>query len=365
MFIEIVGGATVISCNRPPFRTRRRFLTGLVLAFLVSASAHAELKIAPLKYPVNAKTPGAWIPFASSHLPSKRRNTTIKRVLVSVHSSGFDALQYYENARIAASKVPGALDETLIIAPQFFQKKVVPGRIPKGLLYWTVSPYRGSSRGAIGPEESKLSISAYGVLDDMLARLTDKKVFPELKDVVLVGHSAGGQLVQRYALVGKFEPPSGINCRFVVCAPSSFAYPTPERLAPGTRNEFVVPDAKVIASAPRYNNWGYGLAKPYGYFKGFDREATIKRYGLRNVYYLCGQRDTNVDDGSTSKSPGAMLQGSHRRDRTETFYAYLLHTYGDEIAQRHKMAITPRVGHYGRGNMTSKAGLRFLFADKP
>ncbi|MAG94845.1 MAG: hypothetical protein CMJ48_14040 [Planctomycetaceae bacterium] len=345
--------------------SRSQVYLGLVLAVFVCAPAGAELKIAPLKFPVESRTPGVWVPFASSHPPSARRDETVTRILISVHSSGYDALQYYENARIAASKVPGASRQTLIIAPQFFHKNAVPGQIPKGLLYWTVPPYRGSSRGAIGPEENKLSISAFEILDDMLSQLSDKKVFPRLKDLVLVGHSAGGQLVQRYALVGKFGPPQGINCRFVVCAPSSFAYPTPERRVPGSNGRFAKPSREAIASNPSFHNWGYGLAKPYGYFKGFNPKATIKRYGRRNVYYLCGERDTNGNDGTTSTNGAAMMQGSNRRDRTETFYEYLLHTYGKGIAERHKMAITPGVGHYGRGNMTSKAGLRFLFADKP
>lgn len=351
-----------------PFVHLRYFQIAL-LAGLVWAShsrlVAAQLRIAPLKYPVQTKNPGVWVPFASSHAPSTRRDESIRRILISVHSSGFNALQYLENARLAASKVPGALDETLIIAPQFFQKSAIPGSIPGGLLYWTVSPYRGSSRGAVGPEGTALSISAYAILDDMLVRLCNRRVFPNLKDIVLVGHSAGGQLVQRYAMVGRFEPPKGIHCRWVVCAPSSFAYPTPERPVRGAKGKFAVPSGKVLTQAPRYNHWGYGLEGPYGYFKGFDRDATVRRYGERHVYYLCGERDNDPNDGSLGKSGGAMLQGRHRRERMELFYAYLKHTYGRDITERHKMAITPGVGHYGRGNMTSRAGLRFLFADKP
>lgn len=341
----------------------------LFFAFCVSLAVgpqcFAAPRIAPLKYPVKQGNADGWVPFASSHPPSAKEDTTIKRILFSIHSSGFDALQYLENARIAASKVPGASRETLIIAPQFLAKSVLPEETPDGLLYWRVSPYRGSSLGAIGPDERKVGVSAYAILDDMLTRVADKKIFPNLKDIVLVGHSAGGQLVQRYALVGKFEPPRGINCRFVICAPSSFAYPTAERLVPGSRDRFAKPSDKAVSANPRYNEWGYGLDKPYGYFRGFDREATVKRYGRRRVYYLCGERDNNANDRSISKNGSAMMQGRNRRERMETFHKYVLHTYGTDVARRHKMAITPGVGHYGRGNMTSKAGLRFLFADNP
>jgi poly(3-hydroxybutyrate) depolymerase len=39
------------------------------------------------------------------------------------------------------------------------------------------------------------------VLDKITALLADKHMYPRLKHVVVTGHSAGGQTVQRYALV--------------------------------------------------------------------------------------------------------------------------------------------------------------------
>jgi hypothetical protein len=41
------------------------------------------------------------------------------------------------------------------------------------------------------------------VLDEMLLALADRTVFPNLARVVVSGHSAGGQIVQRYALFSK------------------------------------------------------------------------------------------------------------------------------------------------------------------
>jgi hypothetical protein len=282
-------------------------------------------------------------------------------LLLSIHSSGFDALLYFENATVAASRVRGALPGTLIVAPQLFEQKAIPGAIPDGLLFWQVSPFRGSSRGAIGPAAKNVRISAFEVMDDWLTSLTDGNLFPKIQDVVLVGHSGGGQFVQRYAMVGRFDPPRGIKCRYVVSAPSSYAYPSGERFNPNTR-QFEIPTGDILSSCPDYNNWGYGLDSPYVYFSDVDAETIANRYAERSVFYLCGANDNDPNDATIGKSRGAMMQGRHRLERMQVFAAYLRYKYGASITRRQSFAVVPGVGHYGRGTMTSPSGLKFLFS---
>ena len=336
----------------------------IVVVLLTSVAVSAR-EIAPLKYPLHKKSPGAYVPYACSHGLSKPL-PKIKRVMLAIHSSSFDANAYLSNGLAAAKKVRGAVESTCIIAPHLLTKAATPGgTIPEKMLHWRVSPFRGSQLAAVGPKQTKAYLSAYELLDEMLTKLTNKELFPNLRHVVLVGHSAGGQLVQRYALIGKFEPPKNVAIRFVVCAPSSYAYVNNERLVPGTTNTFAVPEDDVLKNCDAYNKWGYGLEKPYAYFRSSDPVKLRERYGRRQVYYLCGEKDTNINDGSTSKTCAAMLQGGHRRERAEVFYKHVQHVYGRSIRGRHKLAITPGVGHSGRGNMTSAMGVKFLFAEKP
>lgn len=340
----------------------RFLLMAIVLCFAATVSAR---EIAPLKYPLDKKLPGLYVPYACSHDLSKPL-PQIKRVMLAVHSSSFDANAYLENGIAAAKKVRGAVEETCIVAPHFLTKDVVPGgTIPDKMLHWKVSPFRGSQLAAQGPRSLSIKLSAYELIDEMLAKLTNRKLFPNLRHVVMVGHSAGGQLVQRYALIGKFEPPRNVEIRFVVCAPSSYAYVNNERLVPGSTNKFAVPADDVLKDCGNYNHWGYGLEKPYAYFRDSDPAKLRERYGRRQVYYLCGEKDTNGNDGTTSRTCGAMTQGDNRRERAEVFYKYVQHVYGRSIRGRHKLAITPGVGHSGRGNMTSAMGVKFLFSEKP
>jgi len=50
-----------------------------------------------------------------------------------------------------------------------------------------------------------ITVSSFEALDAILGRLADRTIFPNLKTVVLAGHSGGAQVVQHYAIVGKGE----------------------------------------------------------------------------------------------------------------------------------------------------------------
>ena len=89
----------------------------------------------------------------------------------------------------------------------------------------------------------------------MIARLNDRDRFPALKEVVVAGHSAGGQLVQRYAVVGRPAARSA-GLRFVVSNPSSYLYFSDER--PQGDGRFAAPSDAAVC--PQYNRWKYGLA---------------------------------------------------------------------------------------------------------
>ena len=49
-------------------------------------------------------------------------------------------------------------------------------------------------------------------------------IFPNLKTVVVVGHSAGGQFVNRYAAGGAGCPNPLVEVRYVIMNPSSYLY---------------------------------------------------------------------------------------------------------------------------------------------
>ncbi len=331
-----------------------------LLAILFPCGGIQAADIAREQFPIDCGQIGAFIPYVSSH-PLDHGDNTIERVIVVIHSSGFDANKCYRAIQQAASRVPGARESTLVVAPQFFDVKFIREDIPPGLVAWKVSPYRGSSLAVIGPKKNDISFSAYGALDQLLPYIVDRGRFPELKHVVVAGHSSGGQMTQRYALVGRYTPGNGVRIRYVVSAPSSFAYLTPERPVQGRSITFRVPDDSIVDGAPNYNNWGFSLKNRYRYFRRASEQYLLRRYRNRCVLYLCGGRDTDRNSSTLSRTGGAMLQGRDRLERLDLFFQHLLHVYGEGIKTHHAMAIAPKVDHNGFSAYASVEGRRFLF----
>jgi pimeloyl-ACP methyl ester carboxylesterase len=165
-------------------------------------------------------------------------DASVTRALIIVHGVLRDADYYYDTGVIAAA-AGHALDQTLVIAPQFVERSELQGHALSPLtLYWN-SKWPGGS-DAVSPAP----ISTYDVFDAMIARLSDARRFPKLREIVLAGHSAGGQIVQRYAVVGRspqLDRGARIPVHLVVSNPSSYFYFTDwrrcrKRTAPTSTN---------------------------------------------------------------------------------------------------------------------------------
>ena len=88
--------------------------------------------------------------------------------------------------------------------------------------------------------------STFAVIDHILDALTnDRNQYPNLEEVVLVGHGDGANLLQRYAASNQFEIDFRKNrklpVRYVLLAPDNFMYFNRER--PTNKGAFAVPDS--------------------------------------------------------------------------------------------------------------------------
>ncbi|MBR0504819.1 MAG: hypothetical protein IJJ84_05375, partial [Kiritimatiellae bacterium] len=163
------------------------------------------------------------------------------------------------------------------------------------------------------------AVSSFDVVDRIMETLSDARLYPALKRVVLVGFSAGGQFTGRYVATGKCPLRKDLAVDFAVIAPS-----TELRLDPDT-------------------TWHYGL-KDRPRYSAKLTEAEIRRnLASRRVWRGCGTAD--VTRGSLDVSPPAMQQGKNRYDRFTNFKEYLK-GYPDWAAKVSFHDI-PGVGHSG------------------
>jgi pimeloyl-ACP methyl ester carboxylesterase len=266
----------------------------------------------------------------------------ISRAVIVFHGVGRDVTGYYRTVLDAAVR-----ETTIVIAPQFLDEEDIrEHHLPADVLRWRRVSWEGGALAA-GP----FGISSYEVVDALLARLADRALFPNLKIVVLAGHSGGGQLVQRYAVVGKAAAAlagAGIHVRYVVANPSSYLYFSDERPSGGGCRDF--------------NHWKYGLIDPPAYPKPEADDKWAQReaaYAQRDVIYLLGTADIDPHEKDLDISCAAETQGSTRFARGQAYFAYLHGRHPSGWNQR--MWFVPDVAHSARKMFTSTCGVSALF----
>src|SRR5438045_2127953 len=136
------------------------------------------------------------------------KNEKITRALIVVHGQGRDADNYFRTA-LAAGFLANAFDDTIIIAPRFASNdgRGCRDTLAADEISWSCS---GDSWRSGGVATSNRKLTSYDFMDEILRQLSRKAVFPNLKGIVLTGHSAGGQYVTRYEMANLVHDKIGI-----------------------------------------------------------------------------------------------------------------------------------------------------------
>ena len=336
-----------------------RFAFALLGAWAAVGSARAQSRLedAPVWLVADKRltvtTPagsGALALYVSQDWSRPQPATT--RAIITIHGleRAADLSRTIAESARAASKVDP--ETVLLIEPQFLNDLDVAAEHPPAeTLHWAHAHWEGGD-DADGPAP----ISSFSALDAILARLADRALFPALKDVVVAGHSGGGQLVQRYAVAGRGDGAltrEGIHVRYVVASPSSYVYFSPERPA---GDGFAAFDA---AACPAYDRWKYGMTGLPPYLAGQDAAALETAYAARDVVYLLGGADTNPNHPSLDRTCMAEAQGPDRYARGLAYFRYL--QWRRPTGLSHRLFSVPGVGHNSDLMFNSPCGLAALY----
>jgi pimeloyl-ACP methyl ester carboxylesterase len=322
-------------------------LAALLLSVaLLSPLAHAEdqavTSISPDRLAINGSQ--ATLGLSQEWVHPKPR---IERVVIMLHGRLRNAQTYLRSIERAANQSKER-SKTLLIAPQFLNEQdIAAHRLSDSILRWHHDSWMEGA-AAVGPGP----VSSFIVLDHILKRLSDARLFPNLKEIVVAGHSGGAQVVQRYAMIGGKEDAllhrEGVRLRYVVANPSSYAYFDAER-----------PMTVSAKSCPGFDDWKYGLKK-MPFYSGKESAADIeKAYVKRDVSYLLGELDTDRNHPAPDKSCSAEAQGESRLQRGQNYFRYLQKRHPAGLNQR--LIIVPKVGHSGDTIFTSPEGQAALF----
>jgi pimeloyl-ACP methyl ester carboxylesterase len=266
--------------------------------------------------------------------PVNVRNSSIERVFILVHGLQRDGHVYYKSAYDATSDA-GRLNSTLVIAPQFHACTDKPDA---GEAFFAC---RGWSDGSTTPE---FPLSSFTAMDQLLEGVADRSRFPRLKEIVLAGHSAGGQFVQRYAAANRIDGKLAVPIRYIVANPSTYLYLDSWR--------------PVATRCAEFDDYKFGLAKLDGYAAGTGADAIRAQYPRRNVTYVLGELDT-TDEHNMDKTCPATAQGPNRFARGMAYSTRIR----DSWHARHGVVKVPGCGHSAECMYRSPNVRKVVFPD--
>ncbi|MFL9920642.1 alpha/beta hydrolase [Paraburkholderia fungorum] len=280
----------------------------------------------------------------------------VTRAVIVIHGKLRNADLYFRTAQNAREAAHADADSTLLIAPQFLA--TLDLRVhdePADLLRWTGNAWMGGEAA-----QAPLAISSYEVLDAIVTRLADRKLFPNLRHVVFAGHSGGGQVVQRYAVAARniaVLTAEGIDVRYLVASPSTYAYFDAQR--PNAQGLAAPFDATQCAD---FNQWKYGMDNRPPYLDDRTPAQLEATYASRRIDYLVGGADDDPQQSALDKTCAAEAQGPQRVARAEAYYRYIQSRHPEGLKQ--SFHVVPGVGHNGARMLTSVCALSAMFDTK-
>lgn len=195
------------------------------------------------------------------------QNNAIQRLVIIVSGANADAWNYHKDMLDALEAMNDPqinTDSVAVLAPYFPNDNhagtgfpynpngATPDeKYPSPALVWYSTEWSGGANNQYPPRLR--TVSAYDALDQVVQYYGNKSIFPNMKHIVVSGHSMGAQMLHRYAAVGKTRTQLGVQVpvSYYIGNPSSFTWFTTDRpLSTGK-----------CSSA--FNNWREGLAN-YG-----------------------------------------------------------------------------------------------------
>jgi hypothetical protein len=301
-----------------------------------------------------------------SNYPLDKENAAIARAIIVIHGINRDADKYYETTIRAAKQAGNKERHTIIIAPRFpTEADIEAGKAANDALFWSQSGWKqGDESKSSSSHSRQIKASSFETIDLIIQKLCNRKNFPNLRMIVIAGHSAGAQFVNRYAAGNIVEQEVaeklGIKLRYIVANPSSYLYFDNKRVVSGTDGRFAVPPAGIVAACPDYDEYRYGLVHLNSYMKKVGDEQIRSQYLRREVIYLLGDKDSKEDAENLDKDCAAETQGPNRLARGKIYYNYLK-TLDPNVTERQKLKIVPDISHSSSKIFNSPVGMKYLF----
>ena len=285
-----------------------------------------------------------YITIYSNHDLDERRED-IERAVIVIHGGGRSPIYYYLGMYDAVRQA-NVTPNTLIVTPSFMLKADGPG---PNEIYWDDN--QGWKVGGESTTRYASQVSSFTIIDELIAKVSDRDIFPEMKYILIAGHSGGGQFLARFAAGSVAEDNIDIPFRYAAGNPPSYLYFDNKRPVVGTVDQFAVP----VTDCTTYNDYKYGLENLNTYMTNSGPDQIVDRYLGRDVVYMLGGDDI---ERPRDKSCSGYLQGAHPLGRGNFYFNYLKYYTGSTI---HAKVIVPGAQHDSYDIFNSAEGVEAMF----
>ncbi len=281
------------------------------------------------------------IPVATSQ-PLNKNNNETEYLILMVHGAGLNAKKTFETAQKFIEALKIANNRFLVLAPQIIEGVKLK---EKGLLFWDHKWREGGVSLSTRLNKDLPSLSSFEVVD----RLIDDsiKLNPNIHKIFILGHSAGGQFVLRYAAINNRHEhlkQRGVSIRYVAANLSSYLYLNKTRYKFISKDKVLKIPQEELKDCPGYNKFKYGMEDLYGYAKNIPITTIRKRLATRSIMFLLGAED--IDRGLfVDKSCEVELQGKNRLERGILYRHHLSNSIKNVPNSQHIWIEIPGVGH--------------------
>ncbi|MBO62615.1 MAG: hypothetical protein CMG33_03725 [Candidatus Marinimicrobia bacterium] len=311
---------------------------GLFLFFIKICFCQPTIPVHRISYSVGGHT--LTIPYFRN-LAIGETWENVKTAIISIHGAGRNAEDHFELLSALAA-TNETIDSTMIIAPLYLlESDVESAGLDSTVLFWPSNDWNaGDLSRSTGSNPRPAQISAFSVIDSIFHRIVQHNT--NVEKIIFTGHSAGSQMVVRYAAGGRAQDDilqeQDIEFQYVSTNTPSFLYLDSLRVIDENSAPFQFAFQYGCGTA---NYYKYGLENMNAYMEETGATTIRNNYMNRNVIYLVGEFDT----GGQSDNCARDIQGEDRLIRSFIFFSYLGNYYGDPVYQNHRLAEIPNAYH--------------------
>jgi len=306
------------------------FAAGLLI-LAISQCARAEIPSALHSGRIEFTAQGypGFVPFTSNRAWGEDPDSVDVGILFQ-HGSGTDVGMGVNG--LATTVTVGWDSRVFACAPQYLEEDGINafkgGRNLATCAFWTPHGWGiGLLSDSTADNPRLYSITAFAIQDSILMRMAAE--FPNLKKIVVCGHSAGAMMAQKTAMYDWVDSTLAadydIDLVRIVLEAGTWVYLDSLRVDTPSVDRFVFPDTTGIGDSfdhmPRY-----GIADAMT-FLGRTRTAVQDHYETQHILYVVGSADTVA---ITDQEDESLLQGTWqwRHGRTIIFWNHLRQAFG-------------------------------------